>query len=178
MCVAASTPDKPGMCTSRKQTSGWRSSNRAIASRTLSKIGLAALRVGFLVAHPPVVKALEKIRPPYNVGSLNQAAAVWLLRNHRDRLRRHIAGIVAEREAMSAALAGVPDVTAFPSRANHIVFRYGQAGDGRATELWQKLAGRGVLVRNFDRPGPLSGCLRVTVGTPEENRLFLEALGA
>jgi histidinol-phosphate aminotransferase len=147
-----------------------------VVMRTLSKIGLAALRCGYLIAHPSVVHELEKIRPPYNLGTLNQAAATFLVGEHASVLGEHIAHVVSERERLHAALAQVPGVKAFPSRANLLCFRVGTAGDGRATETWKKLAARGVLVRNFDRPGPLSGCLRVTVGTPAENDAFLEAL--
>jgi histidinol-phosphate aminotransferase len=149
-----------------------------VVMRTLSKIGLAALRVGYLIAHPSVVHELEKIRPPYNVGSLNQAAAAFLVGEHASVLKEHIASIVGERERLAAALAQVPNVKVFASKANLLMFRVGQAGDGAGAATWQKLCGRGVLVRNFDRPGPLAGCLRVTVGTPAENDAFLEALRA
>ena len=142
-----------------------------VIMRTLSKIGLAALRVGYLVAHPTVVKQVERIRPPYNIGSLNQAAALWLLEHHADRLRARIAAIVEERVRLEKALAEVPGLTVFPSRANHILVKHAEAN-----ALWTKLVERGVLVRNFDKPGPLKGCLRVTVGTPAENDLLLEAL--
>lgn len=144
-----------------------------VVMRTLSKIGLAGLRCGFLVAHPDVVAEVEKLRPPYNLGSLNQAAACWLLTHHRDALRAHTGAVVAERERVFAALAALPGVEAFPSRANFVLFR-----SPDASARWQRLAARGVLVRNFDRPGPLAGCLRVTIGTPEENSLFLEAMRA
>jgi histidinol-phosphate aminotransferase len=149
-----------------------------VVMRTLSKIGMAALRCGYLVAHPSVVTELEKIRPPYNLGALNQAAATWLLDRHWDRLRGQIDAVRGERDRLAAALAGVPGVQVFPSRANFVLLRVGQAGDRAATAAWQRLASRGVLVRNFDRAGPLEGCLRVTVGTPAENAALLEAFGA
>ena len=142
-----------------------------VVMRTLSKVGLAALRVGYLIAHPAVVGQLEKIRPPYNVGSLNQAAAVWLLEHHREALQARVRAVVEERERLAAALAALPGVTVFPSRATHILIKLADAA-----ARWQTLVDRGVLVRNFDRPGPLAGCLRVTVGTREEDDLFLEAL--
>jgi len=141
--------------------------------RTLSKIGLAALRVGYLIAHPALLGPLEKIRPPYNVGAVNQAAALWLLSHHRDHLRARVRTVVDERERLASALAALPGVTAFPSRANHILIKLEDA-----SARWQKLVDGGVLVRNFDRPGPLQGCLRVTVGTREENDLFLEGMRA
>jgi histidinol-phosphate aminotransferase len=147
-----------------------------VVMRTLSKIGMAALRCGFLVAHADVVRELEKIRPPYNIGALNQAAATWLVDEQWDLVRANVAQVVAERERLGARLAQVSGVKVFPSRANFLLFRVGRAGDGAATAAWQKLAGQGVLVRSFDKPGPLEGCLRVTVGTREENDAFLEAL--
>lgn len=147
-----------------------------VVMRTLSKIGLAALRVGYVVAHPEVAAALEKIRPPYNVGSVNQSAAVFLLGQHRATLDAAVRAVVAERERVVEALGHFAGITAFPTRANLVLIRAGVPGDGRATALWHELASKGVLVRNFDRPGPLSGCLRVTIGTREENDLFLAAL--
>jgi histidinol-phosphate aminotransferase len=149
-----------------------------VVMRTLSKIGLAALRVGFLSASPAVVSELEKVRHPYNLGTLNQHAAAWLLRNHGELLRSRCLEVVREREALAAELARLPGVRVFPSRANLLLVRIGAPGDGRAAEVWRQLADRGVLVRNFDRPGPLSGCLRITVGTADENRLLLDELRA
>lgn len=142
-----------------------------VVMQTLSKIGMAALRVGYLTADRAVVHEIEKIRPPYNVGAVNQAAAAFLLERHRDLLAEQAARVVAERERLAAALPRVPGLTVFPSKANFILVRSENAG-----ALWQRLADRGVLVRNFDRPGPLAGCLRITVGTPDENDLLLSAL--
>ena len=144
--------------------------------RTLSKIGLAGLRIGFLCAAPELVRELEKVRTPYNVGSLNQRAAVWIMRNLRDELRAQCEEVARERDAVFDELSALSGVRPFPSRANLILFRVGESGDGRAAEVWRGLCERGVLVRNLDHPGPLAGCLRVTIGTPSENRRFLDAL--
>jgi histidinol-phosphate aminotransferase len=148
-----------------------------IVMRTLSKIGLAGLRVGFVIAHPALVAELEKVRPPYNVGALNQRAATWLLRNHAPLLRARCRDVIAERERLAPLLRALPDLHVFESRANLFLVRVATPGDNRATTVWNALASRGILVRNFDRPGPLSGCLRITVGTPAENDLLLAALG-
>ena len=86
--------------------------------------------------------------------------------------------VVAERGRLAAALSGFPDIRVFPSEANLLLVRIGRAGDGRAARAWQALQDRGILVRNFDRPGPLAGCLRITPGTPAENDLFLAELPA
>jgi histidinol-phosphate aminotransferase len=142
-----------------------------VVLRTLSKIGLAALRVGYLVADPALVREVEKIRPPYNVGAVNQAAAAFLLGRNREVLRTPVARVVAERTRLLAELPR-RGLEVFPSRANFVLVRAPEA-----TRLWHHLVERGVLVRNFDRPGPLAGCLRITVGTPAENDLLLDALG-
>jgi histidinol-phosphate aminotransferase len=139
--------------------------------RTYSKIGLAGLRIGVLIAHPEVAHEVEKVRPPYNLGVVQQLAACVAIEKFRGELSRNVDEVVAERDRLSAAVAALPGVEVFPSSANLFVIRV--AG---AQRVWRGLADRSVLVRNFDRPGPLAGCLRVTVGTPDENRRFLAAL--
>lgn len=147
-----------------------------LVMQTLSKMGMAALRIGMLHAAPALLAEVDKVRMPYNVGSLNQRAALWMLRHCRDLLDARCAEMVRERDRLAAALGELDGVRAFASQANLILFRVGQAGDGRATRVWKGMCERGVLVRSFDRPGPLSGCLRVTIGSPEENQRFLAAL--
>jgi histidinol-phosphate aminotransferase len=107
---------------------------------------------------------------------LNQAAAAWLLAHHRDRLRARVASVVRERERLASELARLPDLKVFPSRANYLLCRYGVPGDRRATALCEQLHSRGIAVRNFDGGGALAGCFRATVGTADENTLFLDAL--
>ncbi len=143
-----------------------------VVMRTLSKVGLAGLRCGYLVAHPLVVHEIEKVRAPYNLGSLPIRAATWLLTNHADLLRTRAKEVVAERGRVAAALRGL-GVHVFDSEANLLMVKL-----PNASSVWQGLAARGVLVRNFDRPGPLAGCLRITIGTPQENDLLIDALTA
>ncbi len=145
-----------------------------VVMRTLSKLGLAGLRVGFMVAQEQVIHEVEKVRPVYNLGSLNQAAAIWLLQRHKDLLLARVADVVEQRERLATELAALGGVEVFPSKANFVLARF--AGEGRATEVWKELARAGVLVRNFDRPGPLLGCLRINAGTPDENDLLLATL--
>lgn len=144
-----------------------------VIMRTLSKVGLAGLRVGFTISAPAIADVLEKVRPPYNLSSLDQAAAVFALREAATWCLARAADVVEERVKLAAALAPYGDV--FESEANLILVRFGA---GRASTLWQGLADRGIVVRNFDSPagGPLAGCLRITVGTVEENALLLAAL--
>jgi len=147
---------------------------RIVVLRTFSKIyGLAGLRVGFTISAPAIADVLEKVRPPYNLSSLDQAAAVFALREAATWCLARAADVVEERAKLAAALAPYGDV--FESEANLILVRFGA---GRASTLWQGLADRGIVVRNFDSPagGPLAGCLRITVGTVEENALLLAAL--
>ncbi len=145
-----------------------------VVLQTLSKIGLAGLRVGMLIGRREVIAEVEKVRPPYNLSSLAQRAATAILTGHSDELATHFAEIKTERERLRAALTALPGVEVFPSGANFLMVRLANA---RAAH--ESLAERGVVVRCFDQPDtPLSGCLRITVGTPEENNWLLDALSA
>lgn len=144
--------------------------------RTLSKLGFAALRIGYLIAHPDIASVVERARPPYNIGTLNQRAAAWLLTNHGKALHQRCALVSAERERVQAAMRELPNLRVLPSHANLLCVRVGTPGDGRAHQLANDLRTRGVLVRDFDKPGPLSGHLRITIGTPEENDILLTEL--
>jgi histidinol-phosphate aminotransferase len=149
-----------------------------VVMRTLSKIGMAGLRVGFLTGAPAIVKQLETLRMPYNLGALQQRAAVWMLRNQRDWLLARCRDLIVERERIAKALRALPEITVFPSEANLLLCQIGRAGDHRATALCVALAERGILIRNFDRPGSLAGCVRITPGTAAENDLLLAELPA
>ena len=139
--------------------------------RTLSKIGMAGLRLGVMAAGKDIIREVNKVRLPYNINSLSQAAAGFLLRN-RAAVDEQVLKIIDERERIYEALNGMDGVaTAWPSKTNFILFRVNGAG-----KIHKELKARGILVRNMDAPGPLKDCLRVTIGTPEENREFLGVL--
>ena len=143
--------------------------------RTLSKLGLAGLRLGFLVGAPTALEQLAKLRLPYNVGALTQAA-VELALAHYDVFRRRAEALCEEREALRGALAAMPGVQVWPSAGNFLLLR---VDAGCAEALWESLLARGVLVKCLHGGHPaLRDCLRVTVGLPEENAAFLRALGA
>ncbi len=142
-----------------------------IILRTLSKIGFAGLRIGALTASQKVVDELNKIRLPYNINSLSQAVAVSALK-HWTVFERQISLLISEREKLYNALLHTKGVTAYPSETNFILIR--TAAD--ATRIHGKLKQEGILVKNLNRPGPLRNCLRVTIGTPDENRDFLSTL--
>ena len=139
--------------------------------RTLSKIGLAGIRLGVLVGSTALVEVINTIRLPYNVNALSQAAARLVLR-HPDVVSHHAAAIVRERDRVLTRLRDVPGVTTYPSQANFFLIRTARLGD----EVFRGLLERGILVRNFSHAPYLANCLRVTVGTPEENDAFLAAL--
>lgn len=142
-----------------------------VVMRTLSKLGLAGLRLGFLVGAAEWLVELDKLRLPYNVNALTQIAATVAL-EHIDVLTTQARAILAERAPLAAALAALPGVTVFPSDANFITFRVPSA-----PETFAALKARKVLIKNLHGAHPLlANCLRVTVGTPAENRAFLDAL--
>lgn len=141
--------------------------------RTMSKFGLAGVRIGYLIGRRQVVAEVEKLRPPFNVGVLNAEAAMFAL-DHEDEYRRQAATIRAERERLQAALKAMPGVTPFPSEANMILARVPDAA-----RAFDGMKARGVLVKNVSALHTLlANCLRVTVGTPDENTQTIDALKA
>jgi histidinol-phosphate aminotransferase len=139
-----------------------------IVLRTLSKVGLAALRVGFMVAHEDIVNEVNKVRLPFNVNSLSQEVAVNTLKKG-SLTGAKIKTIVSERKRLVGEMGKIEGVEPYPSDANFILFR---AADSDA--LHRMLLKEGILIRNMR--GAVDGCLRVTVGTPKENTLFLKTL--
>ena len=139
-----------------------------VVLRTVSKLGLAGIRLGYLAARPEWVEQFNKVRQAYNVGVLTQAAACFVL-ERLEVLEAQAERIRAERDALGKALAALAGVTVFPSQANFFLLRVPDA-----PRAYEGLKRQGVLVRNL-HPG-LRHCLRVTVGTPEENRILVSAL--
>ncbi|UCD35731.1 MAG: histidinol-phosphate transaminase [Nitrospiraceae bacterium] len=139
-----------------------------VVLRTLSKIGLAALRVGFMIADKDVVTEVNKVRLPFNVNALSQKVATDALRN-REQRKGNINRIVAGRKMLLKNLEGIEGITVYPSDANFILFRVNN-GD----RVHRELLRHGILIRNMK--GVAEGCLRVSVGAERENRAFLKAL--
>lgn len=141
--------------------------------RTLSKLGLAGIRLGYLAGHPDLIGQFEKVRPPYNVNVLTLAAADLML-EHLPVLDAQAAALRADRERLAQRLAGLPGTAVFPSAANFILFRV-----DRPDRVFAGLKQRGILIKNVSAMHPLlAGCLRVTVGTAAENEAFIQALSA
>ncbi len=146
-----------------------------LVMRTVSKMGLAGLRLGALCGPPAWLDELEKVRLPYNINALTQASAVFAF-EHREVFERQAARIREERGRLHTALAAIEGIEPYPSEANFILFR---TPAGRAGALYEALRQGGVLIKNLAGAGGMLGdCLRVTVGTPEENRRFIEVLQA
>lgn len=141
-----------------------------VVMRTLSKIGMAGLRVGFTISAPAIAHLLEKVRPPYNLSALDQAAATFLVEQGTPWCEARAREVVAERARLAAALVA-KGLDVFASEANLVLVR---VSDARAT--WQRLADAGISVRAFGDTGPLANCIRITVGTPAENAALLAAL--
>jgi histidinol-phosphate aminotransferase len=144
-----------------------------LVMRTLSKSGLAGLRLGLLAGGREWLEQVEKVRLPYNVGVLTQLVAGQVL-HHQALLEEQAAAIRSERARLFEALEATRGVTPFPSEANFILFR---TNDAQA--VFEGLKRQAVLVKNLHgSQGALENCLRVTVGTREENDRFLSALRA
>lgn len=143
--------------------------------RTLSKLGLAGLRLGLLFGHGEWLGEFNKLRLPYNIGTLNQLSAGFMLDN-MTLLEQQARTIREDRAALFAALSELEGIEAWPSAANFILFR---AHTRPAGEVHRALLERRILIKNLHGAHALlQNCLRVTVGAQQENRLFLSALKA
>lgn len=152
-----------------------------LVMRTVSKMGLAGLRLGLLCGHPEIIAEIDKIRLPYNVNVLTQVAAEFVLDNV-DVLDKQAKQIREERVVLFKKMNAISGIEVFPSQANFILFRIlnesdNPTGAGRANEVFERIKASGVLIKNMRADnGLLKNCLRVTVGTPDENRAFVNAL--
>ena len=143
-----------------------------VVSRTYSKTwSMAAARLGYLLAPAWLVAELDKVVLPYHLSTLTQLAGTLALDYAQD-MEARVAAIVAERARVADGMAAL-GAEVWPSGANFVLFRP-PGGDGEA--VWRGLVDRSVLVRNWASWPRLEGCLRVTIGTPQENDLFLAAL--
>ena len=143
-----------------------------IVLRTFSKAGaLAGLRVGYCACAPGLAEQISKAKLPYNLNFFSMACASAVVRN-QDRFTDVIAGLVAERERVFAALQAMGPVTVYPSAANFLLFETPFVPG----EVFRGVYERGILIRDVSKYPLLSRALRVSIGTPEENDAFLAAL--
>lgn len=144
-----------------------------LVMRTVSKLGLAGIRLGYLAGAPEWLSQIDKVRPPYNVNVLTEATALFVL-EHVDVLDQQAAQLRAERATVASALAALPGVTVYPSAANFLLVRVADSA-----RMFEGVLARKVLIKNVGKMHPLlANCLRVTVSTPEENAQFLAAFQA
>lgn len=142
-----------------------------LVMRTVSKLGLAGLRLGLLAGPPEVIAEIDKLRLPYNINVLTQRLTERILADYAA-LEEQAAAIRSDRAALTSALAAIPNVEPFPSDANFVSFRVPSAA-----RVFAGLKQRAILVKDLSGAHPLlADCLRVTVGTPKENEMFLTAL--
>jgi histidinol-phosphate aminotransferase len=141
--------------------------------RSLSKIGLAGLRLGALIGPPEAIAELDKVRLPWNVNVVSLALGCATLR-HPERLEQRIRATVGQRGALARGLGAIPGLIVYPSDTNFVLVRT----PADAGAVFAGLLARGVLVKNVSGPPPLERCLRITVGTDLENERCLRALRA
>ena len=147
--------------------------------RTMSKFGLAGVRIGYLVGRARLIAEFDKVRPPYNISVLNAECALFAL-EHADVFAAQAREIVAQRVLVLEALGVMPGLRAYRSDANMVLVRLlsepGSASSA-AGAVFQRMKARGVLVKDVSALHPLlADCLRLTIGTPQENRAMLAAL--
>ncbi|MFL6681360.1 MAG: histidinol-phosphate transaminase [Burkholderiaceae bacterium] len=156
---------------SRDSLARLRRHEHVLLMRTMSKFGLAGVRIGYLIGRKPLIAEIDKLRPPFNISVLNCEAALFAL-EHADEYARQAATIRAERDKLLRELQALPGVKPFPSEANMVLARVPDA-----KRVFEGMRARGVLVKNVSGLHPLlADCIRITIGTPEENPQTLAAL--
>lgn len=159
---------------SRDHLALLREYENVVLLRTLSKVGFAALRLGWMMARPELVREIDKVRLPYNIPVPTQVLATVVVSELGNELAHIRDSVLTERERVTAALSKLSGVTVAPSEANFLWLKTNRP----AEEIYEGLKARSVLVRSFHKSGGrLKNCLRVTIGRPEENNSFLAAFG-
>ncbi len=144
-----------------------------LVMRTLSKFGLAGVRLGYMVGAAALIDEVDKVRPPYNISALNAEATLFAI-EHADVFAAQAEVLRAERSKLQRELEALPGATPFPSEANMILVRVPDS-----KKAFEGMRAHGVLVKNIEGLHPLlKNCLRLTVGTPDENQLMIDALKA
>ncbi len=149
-----------------------------VVMRTVSKLGMAGIRLGYMSAAPELLAEIEKVRPPYNINVLTETAALCLL-EHAEEFDAQAAQLRAQRSELSSQLARLPGVEVFPSAANFLLVRFTSAEKNEAygNEVFTKLCEQKILVKNVGKMHDLlRNCLRINVSTAEENAVLLNAL--
>ncbi len=143
-----------------------------VVLRTLSKIGFAAIRLGVLFAGIEIAGQVNKTRLPYNINTVSQKIAEAVFSNDQ-MLKENYKKIISERKRVFNELNKIENIEVYPSDANFFLIKVPDAD-----YCFNTMAEKDILIRNLSRPGRLSGCIRITIGTPEENNSFLDAMSA
>ena len=147
--------------------------DHVLLMRTMSKFGLAGVRIGYMIGRRELIAQIDKVRPPYNISVLNCECALFAL-GYAGVFAEQARELRAERELLQTVLGALPGVKTWPSDANMILVRVPDA-----VKAFEGMKTHGVLVKNVSKMHPLlANCLRLTVGTHDENRRMLEALAA
>lgn len=140
--------------------------------RSVSKIGFAGLRLGLLIGAQDTVDQLDKLRLPYNINTLTQVSANFLLKE-KETINKNAKTILVERKKLSSSLSAISDLKVYPSQANFILFKATNAND-----LFEALKQQGVLIKNLSNAPKLTDCLRATVGDSVQNQRLIEIVQA
>ncbi len=147
--------------------------NNLLVMRTVSKLGLAGLRLGFMAGHPEIIQQLNKVRLPYNINILTQCTTEFAL-NQVEMFNEQTQAICQERARLFLQLSTIKGLKPCPSAANFILFH---TPKNKADTIFTALKAQRILIKNLSpQQGLLTDCLRVTVGKPEENNKFITAL--
>jgi histidinol-phosphate aminotransferase len=142
-----------------------------IILKTLSKLGMASMRLGFLIGNKDIIAQLDKVRLPYNINSLSQTAANFFL-DYQMEFAGQVQEVIKRREELYLALQEIAGIKPYPSRANFIYFSCIFDSD----RIYANLTAAGIYVKNLNKPSRMKNCMRVTVGNLEENASFIKAL--
>ncbi len=142
-----------------------------VVLRTMSKIGLAGIRLGVLIARDDIAREIDKTRPPFNITYPTQVIGKIVLSEGKDEIKKQISIIKRERDKMLSELKSIKGIKVYPSDANFVLIK---VSDGDS--LHKALIEKGILVRNMSHLPYMENCLRISIGKPEENRIFIEIL--
>ena len=148
-----------------------------VVMRTVSKISMAGVRMGYVAGSSEWIAEFDKTRAPFNISVLSEAVTIKVL-EHKQVIDEQAACVLAERPVVQAALADIAGLTQYPTAANFVCVRIA-GGAGAGTVIFEKMKQQKVLVKNFSGSHPiLENCLRLTIGTPQENSAMIAALKA
>ena len=140
--------------------------------KTVSKIGLAGIRVGYLIGEDYIIKNINKLRLPFNINTLSQKISEFSVENS-NYLNNQTNAIIKLRELLISKMEGIDKIKVYKSKTNFILFK---VLSGTADDIFKSLISKKILIKNMSNTPGLKNCLRVTVGSEKENNLFIQSL--